>query len=130
MTVHYEVDESAALIRTSCVGDVTLDQVLDHFRELEADPIRPARLLNVLLDLSDCASTPEPDQLRAVSGQIALVEESLRFGACAIVAPRDVVFGLARMFEVFAGDHFQSTHVCRSRAEAEEWLRSQRSPRS
>ena len=45
-----------------------------------------------------------------------------------MVAPRDVVFGLARMFETFAASRFEVTRVCRSRAEAEEWLASRGTP--
>ena len=46
----------------------------------------------------------------------------------ALVAPTSLNFGLARMFEAFAGDELEgSVIVVRSRAEAEAWLESQRS---
>ncbi len=125
MPVIYEIDKGSGLVRTSCVGEVTVREVLDHFRILERDSHRPAAL-DVLLDLTLLSSTPRPEQLRAVSEEIGRLDPSLQFRACAMVAPRDVVFGLSRMFETFAASRFQATRVCRSRTEAEEWLVSRR----
>lgn len=41
----------------------------------------------------------------------------------AIVAIKDFVFGLARMWQAFMGDAGWETHVFRSRGEAEAWIR-------
>jgi hypothetical protein len=43
--------------------------------------------------------------------------------AVAIVANKDVVFGLARMWEVYMHDAGWETHVFRSREPAEHWIR-------
>jgi hypothetical protein len=80
----------------------------------------------VLLDLDELTSVPESGQLRRVTREIARLREKLRWGACAIVASRDVLFGMSRMFEVFAADLFALTHVFRKREEAELWLASAR----
>jgi hypothetical protein len=45
-----------------------------------------------------------------------------RFRYCAIIAPRQALFGMARMFEVFAENYFVATRVCRSMADGERWL--------
>jgi hypothetical protein len=50
---------------------------------------------------------------------------TLPFNACAIVAGSDVLFGMMRMFEVFARDSFVITQVFRSTADAEVWLAAQ-----
>jgi len=78
----------------------------------------------VLLDLSESASVPESRQLQDVSQQIGRIRQTVRFGACAIVAPSDVLFGMSRMFEVLAEKWFRETRVCRARAEGEAWLTS------
>jgi hypothetical protein len=121
MPVVYEIDQARAIIRTRCVGDVSFNEVIGHFHRLESDPACPPRL-DVLLDLSDLTSLPDPGQLREVSSQMGTMNERVRFGACVIVAPRTVLFGLLRMFEVFAEERFRTTRVFREIGEAEAWL--------
>jgi hypothetical protein len=127
MPVTYEIDKTKQIIRTRCAGNVTFEEVIGHFPELERDPDCPDRL-DVLLDLSDLASLPQSDQLRAVSHEIDRVRGRVRFDACAIVASKDAVFGIARVFEVFAEEGFRVTRVFRTVDEAEAWLASQQSP--
>ena len=123
MPVLYQIALGSGLIHTRCVGEVTFPEVLDHFRVLEGDPdFRDG--LDVLLDLGELASWPTPDQLRAVGARLERVQPRGRFGACAVVAPRDVLFGLSRMFMAVAAEHFERMNVFRSVDEAEGWLRS------
>ena len=123
MPVLYQIALDKGRIHTRCVGEVAFPEVLDHFRVLEEDPdFRDG--LDVLLDLSELASWPTPDQLQAVGGKLERIQPKARFGACAIVAPRDVLFGLSRMFMAVAAEHFQRMSVFRSADEAEGWLRS------
>jgi hypothetical protein len=124
--VHYQID-GGRLIRTRCVGEVTFSEILDHFRLLERDPGRPDHL-DVLLDLGALESLPLPGQLRRVSHEIEQIQPTVRFGACAIVATKDIVFGLARMFVVFAEGRFRVMQVFRDAENAEAWLEAQRSP--
>ena len=98
-----------------------MEQVVDHFRMLEEDPACPGRL-DVLLDLSETTSLPESTQLKVVSDEIGRIRSTIQFGACAIVATRDALFGMARMFEVFAAERFHETRVFRILDEAEQWL--------
>jgi len=127
MPVVYEIDRARAIIRTRCVGDVSFEEVIGHFHTLESDPACPS-LLDVLLDLSDMTSLPDPGDLREVSSHMEKVCKRVRFGACAIVAPRTVLFGLLRMFEVFAEERFRTTRVFREIGEAEAWLLDRLTP--
>ena len=129
MPVVYEIDQARGIIRTRCIGNVTLKEVIGHFPTLAQDPGCPARL-DVLLDLSEMTALPEPDQLREISDGIGRVSDRVRFDACAIVAPSDVLYGLLRMFEVFAEKQFRTTRVSRDVGEAEAWLLTQLSPAS
>lgn len=101
MPVIYTIDGANAIVRTRCIGHVTLPEVLDHFAALEKDPRCPRRL-DVLLDLRSLTSLPTSDQLRAVSQEIDRIRGRVEFGACAIVADQDAVIGTAMVFEVFA----------------------------
>jgi hypothetical protein len=127
MPVSYRIDQGNGIIRTRCGGNVTFEEVVDHFRVLEQDPNCPNRL-DVLLDLTEMTSIPSSDQLQAVSRVIGGIEETVRFDTCAIAASSDVVFGMSRVFEVLARKRFRTTCVFRSVDEAEAWLLSRRSP--
>ena len=125
MPVTYTIDKPLKLIRTRCAGDVKLEEVLEHFQVLARDPDCPKRL-DVLLDLRDMTSLPGIDELRDVARTIAGVRDMVAFGACAIVATRDPLFGMTRMFEVFAEDYFVASRVFRDVREAWTWLHEAR----
>ncbi len=122
MPVTYEIDRSRHRIRTICFGRVRLPDVMAHFDSLQRDPDRPDRL-DVLLYLRDIEAPPEAPQLQAVADRVGLVE-GLVFGACAIVATREAVFGMARMFEALARPYFAAIRTFRDVVSAEEWLDS------
>lgn len=122
MPITYRIDQERGWIFTTCAGDVQLPEVIAHFDALQRDPDCPRRL-EVLLDLTKVTSLPDASQLRAVAERVRLVEDIV-FGACAIVANREALFGMARMFEDFARGHFAAIRTFRQRREAEEWLES------
>jgi hypothetical protein len=126
MPVTYSIDVNRKLIATSCGGAVTFAEVLDHFRSLVADPACSGRL-DVLLDLSELKSLPETPQLQSLGPTLGMVRGKAQFGDCAIVARTDVLFGMMRMFAVFAEKHFREIQVFRVVAEADRWLMSRQS---
>ncbi len=105
-----------------------LQEVVEHFRALEADPLCPTQV-DVFLDLSelDMASIPHGTHLSRVVLEVERIEGRVRFGACAILAPADALFGMMRMFEAMADQQFRATRSFRDAAEAERWLVSQQS---
>jgi hypothetical protein len=64
--ITYQIDADKRTIRTKAVGQVTLQEVIDHFRTLEQDPQCPERA-DVFLDLSEVDSLPEAPRSRASS---------------------------------------------------------------
>lgn len=127
MPVSYQLSPETGFIDTRCTGALTLDEVMSHFRKLEADPSLPGRL-DVLLDLDEVTSLPESTQLREVTRAISRLEPRVAWGACAIVASRDALYGMSRVFEVLVEGLFARTHVFRERGEAQRWLDSRRLP--
>ena len=123
MPVTYEIDADRSLIRTRCVGATTFAEVMDHFRTLRSDPAIPEQM-SVLLDLTEQTSAPETAQIREVAAETGRMRSRVRWGALAVVAPRDVLFGMSRMLEMLAEPHFTSTRVFRDRTPAEAWLAS------
>lgn len=125
MPVTYEIDFAARLIHTKCSGPITVADVIDHFRVLEQDPLCPDHA-DVLLEVLDGTSVPKSEELRHVSRSIARIRHRVQFGDCAIVAETNVLFGMMRMFEVFAEAYFRRTKAFRNVGDAEKWLASQR----
>jgi len=123
MPVHYAIDHEQQRIRTTCNGYVTFPEVAQHFQELRRDP-EFCDGLDVLLDLSGCTSLPTAEQLRDVVGQIASLGDRWRFGRCAIVTIDEALFGMTRIFEVYAQDVFTGTDIFHSVEEGERWLNS------
>jgi hypothetical protein len=121
MSVTYQIDQAKRRIHTRCLGPVTLDEVVQHFADLMRDPDCPARL-DVLLDLSEMTSLPTSSKLTAVTTEVARVRPRVEFDGCAIIATRDALFGMARMFEVFAENYFGATRVFRTMDEGISWL--------
>jgi hypothetical protein len=126
MAVTYTINAKEKLIRTNCTGNVTVREVIDHFRSLEGDPACPDSL-DVLLDLSETTSLPFSGEISAVAVEISRIKKKVRFNICAIVATRDALFGMLRMFSVVAGPDFRAIRVFRVAAEAEQWLASEKS---
>jgi hypothetical protein len=121
MSVTYQIDQAKHRIHTRCLGAVTLDEVVQHFAELMRDPDCPARL-DVLLDLSEMTSLPTSSKLIGVTTEVARVRPRVEFDGCAIIATQDALFGMARMFEVFAENYFGATRVFRTIDEGTRWL--------
>lgn len=123
MPVRYIIDPARKLIHTTCSGPITLADVIEHFRTLKDDPTCVGHL-DVLLDVRDVASPPQSDQLRTVNSQVGSIRPKVQFGMCAIVANRDAMFGMMRVFGVFAEQNFRAIRVFREVSEAEAWLSS------
>ena len=126
MSVTYKIDANKKAVRTKCVGLVTLQEVIDHFRALEQDPDCPD-LLDVFLDLSEVDSLPETHQISTVINEVKRIRGQVRFGACAILANRDALIGMMRVFEAMAEECFRVTCTFRVANAAEVWLVSQQS---
>jgi hypothetical protein len=123
--ITYEIDRARGLMRTHCRGVVTFSEVVEHFRQLHADPEVPERI-HVILDLRELRTSPDRDQLRAIASEVKDLKERLRWGALAIVAESDLLFGMSRVFGVFAEGYFSQINVFRSEPEALRWLEAPR----
>jgi hypothetical protein len=117
MPLTYDIDTKTGSLRTRGAGHLGLAEVLAHFDELQALPDRPTRL-DVLLDLTECTSVPEADQLRGVARRVGSLGPNV-FGTLTVAASSDGLYGMGRMFEVFAGPFFESIEVFRDLPSAE-----------
>jgi NAD(P)-dependent dehydrogenase (short-subunit alcohol dehydrogenase family) len=121
MTVHYRIDASINRITTRAFGEVTIDEVLQHFDELSADPSYEPDL-DVLLDLIDCKTLANADEIRTAAARVTADLSTLRFGRLAIVVASEALFGMLRMFHSFSESAFSEAQIFRDRDEALKWL--------
>ena len=124
MSITYQIDSNQRTIRTKCIGQVTLAEVIDHFRTLAQDLQCPDHL-NVFLDVSEMDSLPESREILAVITELKRIRSKVRFHACAILVCGDALFGMMRVFEVQGEPFFRATRTFRIAKEAEAWLASQ-----
>ena len=127
MPLTYQIDPGRKIVRTRCSGHLTLQEVVEHFHALEQDPACPDRP-RVFLDLSEVDSLPNPAQLASVVSELERIRSRVRFDACAILATRDALFGMMRMFEAMGEEFFRVTRTFRVAGEAEAWLAAQQAP--
>ena len=121
MPITYTIDIPTALITTRCFGKVTLAEVQQHFREL-ARVWPPVDRLDVLLDLRDQTSLPKVSELQEVAAEIALQIGPHRFGRCAVVTEKGLIFVSMQMLEVLVSRYFEAFKVFRSPTAALVWL--------
>jgi hypothetical protein len=75
-------------------------------------------------DLTDAALAQiSTDTLKELAGfHNVLAEHTITGMPVAVVAPRDLEYGLSQMWQVFVEENGWETMVCRLRTEAERWL--------
>ncbi|MFV1977936.1 MAG: STAS/SEC14 domain-containing protein [Myxococcota bacterium] len=121
MTVQYQIDRSTRRITTWAFGEVTIDEVFEHFDELSADPSYELES-DVLLDLVDCETLLGIEQIRSAAGRMTANLSSFRFGRLAIVVESDALFGMLRMFHALSEAAFSDAQIFRDRDQALQWL--------
>lgn len=114
----YEVLSEHAVVVVRLAGNVTPDQIQQGRAALQRDPaFRPT--FRQLVDAREVETTRlDTETVQKLSQGSAFKAGSLR----AIVAPRDAVYGMARMFEAYAESCQQRVQVFRDLAEACAWL--------
>ena len=112
-------------VQIAAAGVLTAQEILDAKAGLLRSPERLKGLHYALIDMSAVTELHitryDIPEFVAADMQIAMIVP--RRMAVAIVAPGDLAFGVARMWEAFAEVTRWHTHVFRSRAEAGSWLR-------
>jgi hypothetical protein len=100
---------------------VTLVEVQEHFREL-ARVWPPVDKLDVLLDLRDQTTLPGLKELYGVATEIAEQIGPHRFGRCAVITEKTLIFRSMQMLEVLVSRYFEEFKVFRSPTAALVWL--------
>ncbi|MFW5947800.1 MAG: hypothetical protein ACOCUW_04850 [Gemmatimonadota bacterium] len=113
----------AGVVVTRFTGRVTDREFIAFYTQLYTDP-------DYVPGTSELADLRPILELDVSPGALRRVEELARERYAgtdtgfrtAVIATRDQAYGLARMYEVFAEDGPEAVRVCRTLAQALEWL--------
>src|SRR5262249_36272220 len=120
----YHIDVGRGVVRIRCSGSIAFSEVRELFQRVGQTPQLSGHV-SALVDLSETTSLPQTSQLKDLVEMIRSIQEQVDFDVCAIIATRDALFGMSRMFAVFAEPYFHNIAVFRDAVEAEGWLNVQ-----
>jgi hypothetical protein len=125
MPIDYRVDHDRRQVLAEGHGTLTADEIFGYQREVWSRP--DVAGYDELVDMTRVQEITEPSaqHMRALAHLSAGMDPPGHGGRFAIVAPRDLVFGLGRMYETFREMTPGSTKqvsVFRDRAAALGWL--------
>ncbi|MBN2452601.1 MAG: hypothetical protein JXR77_19615 [Lentisphaeria bacterium] len=123
MPIEFEFRSEECLAVFRHVGEVPDDEFLASYRDVFDDPDLSA-CRKLLIDLGQTNSAPRSS--RALRDLADLFREKLAVGTrprkVAVIAPTDLSFGLARMYEVFSDSLPWEFAVFRDGEAARAWL--------
>src|SRR5215510_10508857 len=125
MPIRLEIRQEGAGVILDCSGPLTLldfDEVQTGFLT-STEKLKQVKYVLVDLTLVDSLNIPYGDMEQLAYGDKRLAESAPPGVLYAVAAPRDLGFGLARMWQVLAERTKWETQVLRSRSEAEAWIR-------
>lgn len=119
MPVHYRIVKPMELVMSHAEGAVTFDDLRAHQQAIVADPnFHPD--MRQLFDFSSLATfAPKADEMRQFAESRCNFARTARR---AVVAPRDVFFGIARMYQSWLGDEAEGLEIFRTLRGAASWL--------
>ncbi len=126
MPVEYKIDLQKKLITQTVWGETSFSDLQNNREKMRKDPdFDPS--FSLLWDGTKVVSLAiSSDEIRTLSQNQVYLHTS----RVAFVAPQNLVFGLARMFEAYYSMHDNParTRVFRHRADALEWLEAPYEP--
>jgi hypothetical protein len=122
MPIDAKIDEERGLVEIVVAGEVTESELSGAFDRYISESWSALPL--GLLDLRDAvaADISTPLVHKAASRAEERVDPRLESGKFAIIAPRDFLFGMARMYQILRDESPVEVRVFRDRGEAELWL--------
>lgn len=124
MPITFTVNNTDRYFVSSFKGIVTDDELVNSFVEFyESEQWTPG--MNELTDLSEGdASLITTDGLQklAIATEQIFVKNEVKYSKTAVYAPKDLAFGLSRMYEVMIDESPEHFRVFRDIDEAKRWL--------
>ena len=119
MAADYEIDKERRLVISTASGAFTRADVLAHREKLFNDPEYDPSFSQVIDFTPVTQFWIEPKELQSLAQTMVFSANSRR----AIVAPSDLIFGFARMYEILRDSAGETgIRVFRDRDEALDWV--------
>ncbi len=119
MPISYRIDPAQKVVYTAFEGEVTDQQFVRHAREIGGD----AEIDGSFVELIDAATSSMKGVTNSgVRDAADALKSSAAVRKIAIVASRNVEFGLARMVVSLADESTTEIQVFREHADAKSWL--------
>ncbi len=123
MSVEISFLDHEAGLRLTCTGTMNGSELLESNHKLLKLPVQTCKY--VLVQFQESATlVASADEIRQVAELDKLAAPCNPNVVIAVVAPTDAIFGLARMWSVFAEEFGWRTMVFRRRPDAEQWINS------
>ncbi len=121
MPIRYRVDHARGIVHTTLEGEISAEDLWQHATALASDP--DTRECNELADLTGITgATASAGDVRAMGMQLLKSDTNRPGGKFAMVAPTDVSFGMARLYQAHREHPSIEIRVFREREEALAWL--------
>ena len=122
MPMSYTIDQARNLVVTVALGALGDADIMQHKAALRDDP----RVTPDMKELSDVRGIERLDVTEVGIRQMTRFDRdagaSVGGNTLAIVATEDVIFGMARMYEMLTEEHVRTVQVFRDIDEATRWL--------
>jgi hypothetical protein len=124
MPIEVEVLQNGTGLLLRYRGNVTGKDKIEVMERLIASPELVSRLRYMVIDDGSAHLDLSMEEVRIIAGQDRRIAQIAPAGiVVAMIAPREVDFGMARMWQVFVEETGWETMVFRSFDEADLWLR-------
>ena len=124
MSITFTVNHKDNYFVSSFKGIVTDDELLNSFKSFyESELWTPG--MNELTDLSEGdASQISTDGLRrfAIFTEQVFIKNEVKLSKTAVYAPKDLAFGLSRMYEIMIDESPENFYVFKDIDKAKRWL--------
>ena len=122
MSVEITIDAGRRRIRSRLSGRLSRETLQRYYEALYSHPLFQPDMAEIF-DVSEVTELDlTADEIRDFSATTASNPSQGRGMRVAIVAPTDLTFGLARLYELSQSDTTNRICVVRTRGEAEAWL--------
>ena len=122
VSITYRIDEALGVVRTTVTGRLDDQDLLAHKRALLADP-RFTVGMKELSDIRQCEQMDvTPQGIAAAASFDSDHSSELRAHRLGLLVPTDLVFGLARMYEMSTDGNTGGVMVFRTEEDALRWL--------
>jgi len=121
MPIRYNIDSQRGMLFIVMDGETTQPERLSTLHAWINDPeFRPG--LQTLADFSEATNVPTLSELSEIVGLIRSYAEAIGQKKVALVAARDLTFGVARQFIALAPGDFLTVRIFKDRDLALAWL--------